>query len=68
MTDEYEDNKNEANKFLVAALTGLEQAPFVIARELRHMADAAPPYSCFTYTSPGIKNVWRAAADLLEEG
>jgi hypothetical protein len=66
MTDEYEDNKKEADKFLIAALSGLEHIPFVVAQELRRMADAAPP-TCFTYTSPGIKTVWRAAADLLEE-
>lgn len=55
-------------KTLGAALQGLEYGASHIALELRRMADADPSYRCFTYASPMIKNVWRAAADLLEKG
>jgi hypothetical protein len=37
-----------------------------VARELRRMAAGIGPYRQFTYTSPWIKNIWSAAADLLE--
>jgi hypothetical protein len=30
------------------------------------MAAGIGPYRQFTYTSPWIKNIWSAAADLLE--
>jgi len=49
------------------ALENLPDGPLHIARELRLMADAAPPYTRFTYISPLIKNIWRAAANILED-
>lgn len=37
-----------------------------VATELKAMAAAQPPYTRFTYMSPRIKAIWRAAAALLE--
>jgi hypothetical protein len=38
-----------------------------LARELRQMAAASGKYKRFTYLSPWVKNVWNAAADVIEE-
>lgn len=49
--------------------TALRQVPFTretVARELRLMADARPPYRRFTYLSADIKSLWHAAADLID--
>jgi hypothetical protein len=39
----------------------------IIAAELRLMAAGDDRYSRFTYMSPWIKNIWNAAADIIEE-
>lgn len=60
-------NDNDEDGAIGAALEAVEDGPLHIAHELRLMADAAPPYARFTYMSPMVKNIWRAAADFLEE-
>lgn len=57
------DNKKSP---LRAGLDGAANTPEVIAAELRLMAAGDDLYSRFTYTSPWIKNIWNAAADIIE--
>lgn len=60
MTD---DNKKPP---LQSGLESVENAPAIIAAELRLMAAGDDRYSRFTYMSPWIKNIWNAAADIIE--
>lgn len=60
-------NDNEKDDAIESALKAVPDGPLHIAQELRQMADAEPPYTRFTYMSPMVKNVWRAAADFLEQ-
>lgn len=60
MTD---DNKKPP---LQSGLEGVENTPAIIAAELRLMAAGDDRYSRFTYMSPWIKNIWNAAADIIE--
>ncbi len=46
--------------------TGVTHSRREVAAQLRAMAAGAAPYARFTYTSPWIKNIWRAAADMLD--
>lgn len=48
-------------------LEGAAHAPEVIAEELRMMAAGEDRYQRFTYISPWIKNIWNAAADIIED-
>lgn len=57
------DNQDEN---LPRALQGVAEGKKLVALELRRMAKGEEPYRRFTYTSYWIKNVWRAAADLLD--
>lgn len=64
MTDSPHDRNDDD-----ALRSALKQVPFareVVARELRMMAAAEPPYRRFTYMPPSVKSVWLAAADLLD--
>lgn len=61
MTD---DNKKTP---LESGLESVENTPAIIAAELRLMAAGDDRYSRFTYMSPWIKNIWNAAADIIEE-
>lgn len=50
-----------------SGLEAVEQTSELIAKELRLMAAAqGKEYKKFTYTSPWIKNIWSAAADIIE--
>lgn len=55
------------NDNIETALESVPDGPLHIAHELRLMANAEPPYTRFTYMSPMVKNVWRAAAEILEQ-
>lgn len=61
MTD---DNKKT---LLQSGLESVENTPAIIAAELRLMAAGDDRYSRFTYMSPWIKNIWNAAADIIED-
>lgn len=51
-----------------AVLNGMEiNSPAIIAAELRLMAAGEDRYSRFTYMSPWIKNIWNAAADIIDD-
>lgn len=52
---------------LASGLSGLDAGPHHIAAELRLMADGQGRYSRFALVTPSIKNIWRAAADMLED-
>lgn len=52
---------------IARALEGARNPKEAVADELRKMIAGEGEYKCFTYTSPRIKNVWAAAADLLDE-
>ena len=62
MTDD-DDDKTP----LQAGLDSVADSPAIIAAELRLMAAGEDRYSRFTYISPWIKNIWNAAADVIEE-
>lgn len=62
MTD---DNKEKEP--MQAGLEGAANSPAIIAAELRLMATGDDRYSRFTYMSPWIKNIWNAAADIIED-
>lgn len=51
---------------LQAGLEAAANSPESIAAELRLMAAGDDRYSRFTYMSPWIKNIWNAAADIIE--
>ena len=52
---------------MARAIEGAQNPQKAVADELRKMVAGEGEYKCFTYTSPRIKNVWMAAADLLDE-
>ena len=58
------DNKKPPMR---TGLEGAENTPEIIAAELRLMAAGEDLYYRFTYTSPWIKNIWNAAADIIED-
>ena len=49
------------------ALDSVPNASKVVAKELRMMAAGEDRYQRFTYISPWIKNIWNAAADIIED-
>jgi hypothetical protein len=49
------------------ALDSVPDASKTVARELRMMAAGEDRYQRFTYISPWIKNIWNAAADIIED-
>jgi hypothetical protein len=58
---------NEEKDPLQAGLEGAANSPEIIAAELRLMAAGDDRYQRFTYISPWIKNIWNAAADIIEQ-
>jgi hypothetical protein len=58
------DNKKDPMR---AGLEGAANTPEIIAAELRLMASGEDRYTRFTYMSPWIKNIWNAAADIIED-
>lgn len=52
---------------LSSSFGNVAYARSVVVTHLRRMADDADPYRRFTYLSPWIKNIWRAAAGLLDK-
>lgn len=62
MTDD-----NEEKEPMQAGLEAVPNSPAIIAAELRLMAAGDDRYSRFTYMSPWIKNIWNAAADIIED-
>ncbi|WP_041802725.1 hypothetical protein [Micavibrio aeruginosavorus] len=52
---------------LQAGLDSVADGPAIIAAELRLMAAGDDRYQRFTYMSPWIKNIWNAAADIIED-
>lgn len=58
------DNKKDPMR---AGLEGAANTPEIIAAELRLMAAGDDRYQRFTYMSPWIKNIWNAAADIIED-
>ena len=53
---------------LQSGLEAVEQTSELIAKELRMMAAGqGEKYRRFTYISPWIKNIWAAAADIIED-
>lgn len=63
-----EDDQTPVNP-LISALDGVTRTRAVVARELRAMAAAeGRPYRLFAHIDPWIKNIWLAAAELLEDG
>lgn len=60
-------NDNDEKEPLQAGLDVVPDSPMIIAAELRLMAAGDDRYSRFTYMSPWIKNIWSAAADIIEE-
>lgn len=62
MTDD-DDNRTS----LQAGLDSVADGPAIIAAELRLMAAGDDRYQRFTYMSPWIKNIWNAAADIIED-
>lgn len=60
-------NDNEEQDPMQAGLLGAANSPEIIAAELRLMAAGDDRYSRFTYMSPWIKNIWNAAADIIED-
>ncbi len=63
MTEADEQNMDP----MQAGLEGAAQAPSLIAKQLRMMAAGEAQYQRFTYMSPWIKNIWNAAADIIED-
>ena len=60
-------NDNEEKDPMQVGLQGAANSPEIIAAELRLMAAGDDRYSRFTYISPWIKNIWNAAADIIED-
>lgn len=59
MTDDKTNN-------LYPALAAVQDSREYIIKELRAMAAAEQDYKRFTYMSRWVKNIWNAAADMLE--
>lgn len=64
--DNIPDDENHPVPFQLA-LEGTKDPYGLIVAELRKMADGREEYRKFLYTSKWIKNIWRAAADMIEE-
>lgn len=62
MTDD-----NDEKEPMQAGLEAVPNSPAIIVAELRLMAAGDDRYSRFTYISPWIKNIWNAAADIIED-
>lgn len=62
MTDH--NNHDEA---MGVALGALSDGPLYVAGELRLMARAEEPYKGFSCFSPEVKNIWLAAAEIIEK-
>jgi len=60
------DDDNKKSPFDIG-LEGAANAPEIIVEELRMMAAGEDRYQRFTYISPWIKNIWNAAADIIED-
>lgn len=60
-------NDDFEKELMQAGLEGATNTPEIIAAELRLMAAGDDRYHRFTYTSPWIKNIWNAAADIIED-
>jgi hypothetical protein len=52
---------------LTLALNAIPETRNLVAEELRAMGEAAGRYAQFANIDPWIRNIWSAAADLLEE-
>ncbi len=61
MTDEEDFNPMQD------ALDSVPDASKIVVKQLRMMAAGEAQYQRFTYMSPWIKNIWNAAADIIEE-
>ena len=59
-------SNDNASEPLLRALRGTRHASSSVALELRRMADGVYPYGRFKDISPMIRNVWYAAAELLD--
>lgn len=55
------------NATFLAILDAIPETPDIIAHHLRLMVAGKEPYQRFTHTSRWIKNIWAAAADMIEE-
>lgn len=60
-------DNNDHDNIMKVAIESVSDGPLHIAYELRRMANAEQPYTRFSYMSPAIKNVWMAAAEILEK-
>ncbi len=60
------DNE-KCDDLLEAVFQSLPNAPKIIARQLRMIAASNGQYSIFVFVSPWIKNIWNAAADIIED-
>lgn len=56
----------DKNNNLHTALASVEEGREYIVQELRAMAAAEREYKRFTYMSKWVKNIWNAAADIIE--
>lgn len=59
------DDKCDDENLEEALRASSDPAPFVV-RHLRMMVSGTPPYQLFINVSPMIKNIWAAAADIIE--
>jgi hypothetical protein len=54
-------------KEMTPALNAVSKTRCRVAEELRAMGEAQGRYAAFATVDPWVRNVWHAAADLLEE-
>lgn len=59
---------DDENKPLQKGLEAVPNSPEIIAAELRLMALGDDRYHRFAFIDPWIKNIWNAAADIIEDG
>lgn len=59
--------RDDEKERLQTGLDAVPDSPLIIAAELRLMATADDRYSRLACMSPWIKNIWNAAADIIEE-
>jgi len=68
MNDNFFNDENDDDLTpMQAGLQGVADSGKLIAEQLRMMAAGDAQYKRFTYISPWIKNIWNAAADIIEE-
>ena len=60
------DHEPPDNVAFLAALDAMPETADIVAQHLRMMAKGQAPYRRFTYAPRWIKNIWAAAADLIE--